>query len=285
MKITDLDENKLDTIPLREVPRSERRSYRSDYPYRRIHNFLRSRVGRPWYSVTSEFVRADWVPVRHRLYSTLANEVEVSTFLLNGEVYYYSDGYRSPWARSGSEGFAVKDETREIFYIHPTTKLLCYQPNKKINYRKRRAEEEAKVFRILGDYHQLLKIDGIWYEVKAVPVPSKIVTIEGLHYRETQGIPVHCAYKVIQGKVFVPVPFDERFRGKTVGPKDRLIKDQSREEHGWNRIDYDTVRITLYRQLGSKTLKKYGVKNDPPPLFGERCKVCGGFNCKSYHNK
>jgi hypothetical protein len=180
----------------------------------------------------------------------------------------------------------------EVFYRHPETKKLCHIQRQKIDYAKKRKEEEAQYMRVLGDYHQLLKVHGIWFEVKGEVIKSDIVEINGLHYRPAGVMPVHriwrnkdvpdvapadgCRYKIINGKLYLPCP-EARHRGKPLGPKECLLKDLTSGEQYWNRHDYDTVKITLYRQLNSKDLKKHGLKNDRRLVPGVRCKKCGGI--------
>jgi hypothetical protein len=131
-----------------------------------------------------------------------------------------------------------------MFYVHPKTKILCHYKPKKVNYRKIQEEEEAKTFRILGDYHQLLKFDGIWYEVK--------------------------------GKIIENSFYDNLYEQR--GPRERLIGsfDKPRYYYIWK--DFPHVKIVLKRQLSHKELKKYGIANDIKPI-GKSCPVCGNLKC------
>ena len=170
-----------------------------------------------------------------------------------------------------------------------------------VDYVKKHKEEEARYMKVLGDYHQLLKVAGIWYEVKGEPIKSNIVEVDGLHYRYVKesavekrdfkmgtGIKVLDPHDVgfvrINGRLAVPYPEGNRLT-KPIGPKDYLLEDLTKKAYYWNRHNYGSVKITVYRQLSSKDLKKHGLKNDKKLMVGIRCRKCGGIagvNCL-YH--
>jgi hypothetical protein len=289
----------IDNLPSRDKvrpPKDGRDHYKGeDYPWRKVYRFLVSRVGRPWDRVFSEYVHFDWIPRQYKTENQIAYSVLLNTFIKDGKVWYFDRGYFSgerPIEESCG-GFYCHSE---VFYVHPQTKLLCYYKPKKIDYKKRMAKEEAKTLRILGDYHQLVKIKGIWHEVKAEPVKSDIVVIDGLHYKESKYIPksepsvseffnVHGTgfrYRVIGGKVLIPVEGHWENENK-IGPRDRLVDDDYKDSI-WRRLDYHSVKITLYRQLNHKDLKKHGLKNDVK-IVGKPCEVCGNVNCILDHHK
>jgi hypothetical protein len=191
---------------------------RWNYPWKRVTRFLHSRKGRSWDSVVSEFVRLEWVPVEYRNFTRLCRHVKVNTFLKDNKVYFYEDRRY----RSYNNEQSVIDYGADLFFVHPVTKTLCF-------YRhvdSPRSPEKLTGIH-LGDYHQLLKIKGIWYDVRAVNVTD------------------------IQRKHFPP--------------RQRLLSND-----GAGLYDIRWVTPTLYiyrpcvikRQLSSKELKKYGIKND-----------------------
>ena len=133
--------------------------------------------------------------------------------------------------------------------------------------------EMSKVLRVLGDYHQLIKIDGIWYEVKAKPVEDDVIEYKGLHYRKLKN-PINFSKEVNDGVVMVgvghripciPVINPNRFNyNNSVGPRDLLI-NLNNERSTWvnhNIMNYGSVKIILRRQLNKKELIKHGLKND-----------------------
>lgn len=266
-----------------------------DYPWKKVYRFLTSRVGRPWDRVFSEFCPLKMGSLQYRTQEQIAHSVTFNTFIKDGKVWYF-EKYSPNHERQIEDSCSGYYCHSEIFYIHPKTKLLCYYKPKKVNYRKIQAEEEAKTLRILGDYHQLIKLDGIWYEVKGEPVQSDIMVVDGLHYRIAKSIPLpekidmkffgrkvvpdKFPYKIVDGKILVPV--DWRWHnGKNVGPRDRLI-DSGKQITHWNRLNYNSVKITVCRQLNHKELKKHGLKNDVK-IIGKPCRVCGNLYCTLTH--
>jgi hypothetical protein len=291
----------IDNLPSRDKvrpPKDGRDHYKGcDYPWSKVHRFLTSRVGRPWDRVFSEYVHLDWVPTQYKNQDQLAYSVIFNTFMKDGKVWYFDNSLSTNNERQ-IENCGGYWSRLEIFYIHPKTKVLCYYKPKKVNYRKKQAEEEAKTLHILGDYHQLVKIKGIWHEIKGEPIPSDIVVIDGLHYRKVKSIPlsptptmtffgrkvvpVKPPYKIVDGTFLVPIDWRD-VNERKVGPRDRMIESDRQVTH-WNRLNYNSVKITLYRQLNHKELKKYGLKNDVK-ITGKPCKVCGNVNCLLEHHK
>lgn len=290
------NEQKLEEMPTfakRKNPDKWYDSYGDDYPYKKVDHFLHSRVGKCWDDVVSEFVHKDWIPPRYRLPSKISEKVEVNTFIQNGKVCF-NDNFS--WSYQGMRERQIEEEIRETFYVHPLTKLLCLFKPKRVNYKKQREIEEAKTIRILGDYHQLVKDNGIWFEVKGKPVEPDEVVIKGLHYKVQNRFPITSTpiykdiykdkpeYKVVDGKLLLPIIGDWRYRGNRIGPKDRMIKPERQKSFGRYGFNHDSIKITMNRQLSSKELKKYGVTNDLPKTIKHRCDVCGGFGCTLTHN-
>jgi hypothetical protein len=301
----------IDNLPSRDKlrpPKDGRDHYKGeDYPWRKVYRFLVSRVGRPWDHVFSEFVHLDWIPRQYKTQEQISHSVLLNTFMRNGKVWYY-DKYLSNNERQLEDCGGYWSHS-ELFYVHPVTKILSYYKPKKIDYKKRRAEEEAKTLRILGDYHQLVKIKGIWHEVKGKPAESNIVVIDGLHYRKAKHIPVQETesgltffgrrvvsdkpkFKIVDGEVLIPVAVGN-YRYYTnntysndnrIGPRDRMLEDFSKDKPYYCRKNYESIEITVKRQLNHKELKKYGVKNDVKTI-GKPCKICGNVNCIQQHHK
>lgn len=128
--------------------------------YHRITRWLISHIGQNYDAVCAEFVKLKWVPAEFRRVSFLADSfVETNTFITDGgDIAFYIKYYTG--------GFHLVKYLDDALYVHPENKTLCFNRRKKIDYKAIHAAEEAKTLRILGDYHQLQKLGGIWYEMK-----------------------------------------------------------------------------------------------------------------------
>ena len=253
----------------RVYPRYEDRWY--NFPYSKIERFLKSNVGNVWDDVYSKYCHLEWLHKRFKNREWAERNIIVNTFMKDGKVWHVDSNGEYP---IGEYRYGRQD----TYYIHPKTKLLCLIKHKPSNYSKKYAEKEAKTMRILGDYHQLLKINGIWYEVRGKPKESDIIEIDGLHYRHVKcNVPpmFGSGYKNINGKWYVPCQDRQKYLGKPIGPRDRMILNREDIPLSWRLRNDDSITITLYRQLNSKDLHKYGLKNDVV-LMGKVCKKCGG---------
>lgn len=277
--LANIDLEQAETLPVhdRVRPPDGWRRIGRDFPRNKISRFLLSRQGKLWDDVFSEYVHLDWVPKQYRTETEISSFVYLHTFMDGGKVWFH-DKYM--------DGARLVDDFKyggDCFYRHPETKKLCYHHKIKIDYAKRQKEEESRTMRILGDYHQLLKIHGTWFEIKGEPVPSNIAVVGGLHYKpageklDADITSRHRAdYKVIDGKLYLPC--DGRL-AKPLGPKDCLLEiiETRRRCPWWKHKDFSSVKIKVYRQFNSKSLKKYGLKNDRKLSLGIRCKKCGGI--------
>jgi hypothetical protein len=234
---------KLEDLPRRErIKKSDwdRDYYNSDYPWNRVGRFLFSRVGLLWDDVVSEYVKLKWIPAQYRNFHFLtANKVEVNTFVQDKEIFFY-DRY----CFNGRSMINIKEHYSELFYVHPETKLLCFQPkSKKINWKEKYVAEQAKTMRIIGDYWQLVKLGGIWYEIKGIPLDK------------------HC---------------------NPDKPMLREFDPQKRVDATELIYSYGYIKIIYKKQLNSKQLKKYNLTNDF--IYSTvKCKICGGINCLIQH--
>lgn len=288
--LANIDLEQAETLPSRDKVRppdgGRRYGYGNDFPRRKIQRFLLSRQGKLWDDVFSEYVHLEWVPKQYKTEAEISSFVYLHTFMEGGRVWFHD---------KFMDGARLVDDFKygsDCFYRHPETKKLCYHHRVKVDYAKRHKEEVARYMRVLGDYHQLLKVRGVWYEVKGEPVKSETIEIDGLHYRPAGVAPVHRTwrekdipniapadgqyYKVINKKLYVPFA-ESRYLGKPLGPKECMLENLTRKKNCWNRCNYGSVKITVYHQLSSKDLKKHGLKNDRKLMVGVRCKKCGGI--------
>lgn len=188
-------------------------------PYNRIQRWLFSKIDVLWDNVVSEYVRLPWIPVQFRTYSHLTHSVEVITFVSDNDVAYYElHAY-------GNALKLVKDQWGEVFYVHPITKKLAFKAKSK-NWKKEswREKEIAKYFRIIGNFDQLIKLDGIWYHVWAEDTPENRKAYSFTH----------------------PLIYDKE-----------LLKFYFTGCDGWFPIP------SIKKQLSKKELLRHGIKNDP----------------------
>lgn len=152
------------------------------FPRRRADRFLKSKVGQKWAHVSSLWTHAEWLEPMYREYHKLTELVETHTFIEDGRVAFY-DKYCHHYGRDKNIFHQFVDEqSSAILYVHPVSKTLCFQKAESKAAQKARWEDaRAKNMVILGDYHQLLKLDGIWYEVWADPDGKHVKSHFGPH--------------------------------------------------------------------------------------------------------
>ena len=307
------DVEKLEDLPSVDrarVPRGEWRQWGSDYPHNKVRRFLQSRVGCHWNDVFSEFCHLEWLPQQYKTKEQVSRAVMLNTFMKDGKVWCY-DGFTYG-------GRAIDDTNqhfyyfgREEFYVHPETCILYSRKEVTHNanyYKKKKEKEQRKYMIILGDYHQLLKINGVWFEVKGEPKKNNVVIYGGLHYRVSE---IKLWYEIRDGRLFYKhteygewVEYDSKENYRIVdgklytpcsarwehlgpfNPRTCMISgvDINEPKQYWKRSRYEGIKITMYKQLDHKQLKKHGLRNDPK-FLRNGCKVCGGFNCNLPHGK
>jgi len=207
----------LDDLPSYESNRHVRLHYKrnEDVSLSRINRWLMSKVGQKFESVFSEWTKLSWLPSRLRDSENFKYHVETE-FAVDEkeELCAYSYGWMRP----------LSDE----FYIDPDSHLLLYAKKlKRVSYKEKMKAERDKVYRSLGDYTQLCKIDGIWYFIE-----------------------LNTSFKI---RFYDYI--NKTFQTKTVNvEKGKCYFDIS----CW---DLRNV-VKRKEQLDSKTLKKYNLKND-----------------------
>ena len=249
MDLQTQGEERLENLPSRErFPDYSRDRYRGwNFPYRRMNRWLESNVGKHIDSVIHQYVNAVWVPKEFRQAHHLAKYVETNTFIENGKVCFY-DAYCHYSLMTHRPYRIVEDEGSNTFYVDPSTRLLClFKPRKRRSYLEQQRFEKHSRVRILGPYHQLYKLNGIWYEIRATIMPD----------------------------------WNELCERK--GPNDILLEN----ENSWSRQHNKNprVRVILKRQLNHKELTKHGLRNESIALSGKKCEKCGGFNCLHHRSK
>lgn len=239
-------EEKVSNLPYLEKSslKKDPRDYGFDLNYARVNNFLQSRVGVIWDDVISEFIHADWVPVRFRTASKIASFVETHTFIENGKIKAFGHGTH------GKSDFFVDEFYREVFYVDPVSKTLQLKKKKTtISWRKRRQLEDLKTLRIIDSYNQLHKVKGIWYIFS---------------------LPEGCEP-------------DKFFKKNTRWEEDNELRpfEDLKDECGKHYKCYLLYPKFKICQLNKKELKKHNLKNDVPKL-PIKCLICGAYDCQNY---
>lgn len=122
-----------------------------DLPWRRASKWIRSKVGERFDRVYSEWGQLEWVPERHRSMKSIERFLKMPT-LVGGRLL-------------DKRGDPI-DDWHKVTYVDPTTNIIVHRQLPKRTYGKaRRLKEQLKTHRIIGDYHQLIKHKGIWYDV------------------------------------------------------------------------------------------------------------------------
>jgi hypothetical protein len=225
----DDDIDRIEELPLRE--RNHDYSWENDdywgkdFPYRRIMRWLESQEGNHIDSVIHKFVNLKWLLPIYRTLGELRRKIEMDTFIEDGKVCFYSS-----WCYWGKRGphRIVEDEGSKTIYVHPKTCLVCvHRPSTKESWKKQEQEKLDKKLRILGDFHQLYKQNGIWYEVKAGPIDR-----EDSEFRNRKP---HLGW------------------GNKLKPKDIILE---------TKLGFmPTFKIILKRQLNKKELKTHNLTN------------------------
>jgi len=301
-----IDTEKLDQLPKKELKNPKWRhqwygrkgKWKNSFPWGKVDNFLKANRGKPIDEVFSKYCHLEWLPKEFKVREWFSKTLCLNTEMRDGVVWVQGEygGIFHPLDHSVYR--------TELYYVHPESRTVEYWHQNHINWKKKQAEEQLKYCRILGDYHQLLKLNGIWHEVKAEKIKDSVVTINGLHWRITDKPAVYrervCEHvKGVERELVVPSDIDHgEFKNyiilngyfavpyvknwyyydkKQCGPKDVMIDDNRR--NSWDDKWKPGIKIILCKYAGHKTLKKYGLRNDPQPV-GKRCKKCGGISGK-----
>lgn len=159
MKIESLEE-----LPL-YISSNKNRNQSRDYvaeplPYNKIVRFLHKHVGQHIDSVFSFFCNTEWIPLQYKTWKRFSHFVETNTSLREGKIFYIPRFWFS-------EMFLEDENSKNFFYVHPVTRILCHKPKTNVpSWRERELEKQKENFRFISKGVQLLKISGVWYEVK-----------------------------------------------------------------------------------------------------------------------
>lgn len=237
---------KLENNPSRQRQRHFKPGWRDkrrhDVDYNRSNNWIRSKIGQHFDKVFSAWCDLEWVPIDRRNMEGIEMHIE-RVIPVNGILYAQS--YCGDLCKNWHG-----------IYVHPKTKIISLKKDVRgISYKERQRREMLKYCRILDDYHQIFKIDGIWYDVKTAPTYT------------------HVEYKWVDGPPeIVLATFGKNEYITRPGPKvhKRFVTVRaSRKRVLFNRIDSRYCGKVTRRQLNKAELKAYGVTNDPVQYHGE----------------
>jgi hypothetical protein len=219
------DPEQLENLPSREVIRvsdTYDHYWGEGMPWARMNRWFEAQEGRNVDRVFHDFVHLKWLLAEYRTKEQFRRHIEMDTFVVDGRVCYY-DAYHSRWQNEPWQ--VVEKQARKTIYVNPTTHTVeIFKPPTDKSWKSRWYAERAAKVKVLGDYHQLYKKDGIWYEVKAQKATNRM-----LHFT-----PWRCPLKK---------------------PDDILM------ESGDSPLG-QPIQIILKRQLNSKELRKHGLAND-----------------------
>lgn len=219
---------------LEDLPKQERllppddgwdRYHGQNFPNRRLTKWLRANVGNHIDDVFSKFVNLDWIDREYRNLNKFKKYVEIDTFVQDGEICFYDDHLMY---RGRGRGYEVlKDRVGDILYINPKSRhLQRHIKRARFNAVNQHNLELAKRVRILWDYQQIVKIDGIWFFIKGAPLP----------------------------KTSLGWGLDRK------GPREPMLEKNSKFRNMDLKIPF--VKIVMKRQLSREELRKYRVRND-----------------------
>lgn len=231
------------TVPQEELENLPRRSrfereyghsFLHSYPFDKVDSFLHNNIGEDWDTVIHKFIHLKWLHPKYRTYSILAEYgVEVNTFEEHGEVYFYDNHSKNDAPVNIKDRHSYR---REIFYVNPTNKKLAFYRPPKV----KSVSDADQHMRIIAPMHQLIKVHGIWYEVKG---------------------------KTRDGK-------------PCLNPNKSLLWKPEVNHYYQTAELFQEIEIIFYRQANHKILTKYGVKNDLNlPTSDKVCPTCGSSKC------
>lgn len=137
-----------------------------------LRGYLRKQVGRPWDKVYSELKQhLDFRSVAGlHIWDHVKSEVTLDT-------YMRVDGQVGERGRYGVAGVATG------LYVHPYTRLLCWTPKKRFQYRPKTDPNVVKTDDPLVKFE---RVNGIWYRTRYSIVDSYVepLIVRGVVYRQ-----------------------------------------------------------------------------------------------------
>lgn len=220
MNYANVREDVMDRMPSKESFKGNKdynyRGTGNNFPYCRFKRWLESKEGNDIDDISSEYIKLKWIPVEYRRVSSLSRYVEMNTFMVGDKVAYYSDSCMDIW-------IVGESNYRKEYYVDPCSYKLCIFRPRKVVYKR----EDDNV-RVIGEYHQYNRVNGIWYEVKAEVVDNKEGNNVGYMY-------------------------------SCKGPKDNLMESSNRYDNEYSNKPY--VRVIMKRQLSREELRDNGLRN------------------------
>lgn len=217
-----------------------------------LRRYILSQVGRPWRKVHSEMsscIDRNSATQLH-IWQHAVDYVEVNTYInADGEVAFI--------AHYGGGEHLIKN-SYAVVYVDPKSGLLKEVPPRK-RWRNRR---EAPKYIVVDDFHQLHKINGIWYEITLAaleekifvpftPYQKKIMKLEGegewVSQARTVDVAAHAIVEKINRNYWRPaMTLSLRAYGR------------------------EGVYGESKKQLNSKELRHHGLENDPVEIVQKK---------------
>jgi hypothetical protein len=204
-----------------------------------LKRWLESQVNRPWDKVYAELcANIDRrSTVQEHIFAHIDQFVERETRLLDGHVYVLSR-----WSRE----LQRIEVSRATLYVHPATGILRHNKRRE-TWRQVREKQRTKIEaetnakrRILNDFEQHHKIDGVWYHVT-------LATMEpGRPYHDSKSGLTEFAY---------PKHWD-------VVRKEMVSRSRDGKPTGDTLFGKRYVYASVKRQLSNAELKRYQLSND-----------------------
>jgi hypothetical protein len=237
--------------------------YHKDFPYARVRRWLEAHIGQVFDDVVAKYVKLAWVLPKDRTYHKLVETLDVRThtFLRDGKIFYMDD---RPWGRSSNPEVALDSDSMYnyhgvTFYVHPVRKTLeaKYAKGRKQRQREREAQSKQE-FVYIGPIQQMVLIDGIWYYQWLEPDPRK------MEWGKLKAVPRRAWSEWDFRPAHVIVDYK-----KTVSlyPQKGIMVERVSQEPIYKEIPGPKMHR---KQLNSKELKRWGLKNDFKPVKYKR---------------
>ena len=205
-----------------------------------LRRYIASQVNRPWDKVYSEICahidRRN--TVQEHIFAHIGQFVELHARLIDGKVHVRAWNWHDRWD--------ALDQSHVELYVHPRTGILLRNQHRKPRgWRKPVAGNQAAAptRKMIGDFEQLLCVDGIWYRAMLETLPG--------------GIDQEVA---VQGRIRIKTAYPkcwDAVRNIEVSGADSRFGLQS--AHHW--FGREGVYAKSKRQLAERELRKYGLKD------------------------
>lgn len=163
---------RLQRIPLDELPKGEKIKQKwSDCRRSQtdvlgpLEGWLRKQVGRHWDDIYSEI--AANMPQNSMAKSHVRDHIFNDFVALANTIYIENRRVYEKIAREKQRIEYTSYHSRDRFYVHPETGILCKAPKYRFRW-----QQKPKPYKWVDDQTLHYQLDGVWYEIKVKPVDS-----------------------------------------------------------------------------------------------------------------